>query len=247
MARYTPGLPPAHCPLPTAVRYNPVMPGPEPQFSMYVFTVLLLVVGASVVMFWWLAVRWTVRRHWAATAEWARTQGMTLRSVDYDARESIDLPEVLADVQKLNPDVRAMLQDERRTLLRFITPTTPHSQQIHSPSTWHVLLLKLEVTWPATALRPAANHVSLVDLLPLTSFPSLTSNERFVVFGTDTRSARQIANSSALTLLPADVGLLLIGPFLILDFSTRPFDTIEFGRALALAEQIVSFLPTATV
>jgi hypothetical protein len=44
-------------------------------------------------------------------------------------------------------------------------------------------------------------------------------------------------------LLPPDVGLLLAGENLVLDFSTRPFDPLELQRVDALAEQIVMHLP----
>jgi hypothetical protein len=47
-------------------------------------------------------------------------------------------------------------------------------------------------------------------------------------FGQDPVAARRLAASSLRTLLPKDVGLLLSGKHLLLDFSTRPFDTIEF-------------------
>jgi len=45
------------------------------------------------------------------------------------------------------------------------------------------------------------------------------------------------------SLLPPDVGLLLHGRHLVLDFSDRPFDAIEFGRMLALADQLAARLP----
>ena len=35
------------------------------------------------------------------------------------------------------------------------------------------------------------------------------------------------------------IGLLLHGEYLLLDFSERPFDPIEFGRMLAVADQLV--------
>jgi len=217
--------------------------GASGQFSVYVFLVLVTVVVASVTMFWWLAVRWTVRRNWAALNEWARTRGMTVQSVDDGTTPSIELPSVLSDLAPLGPTVRVLITDGKRTLVSLVTPTTPHSREVASPSNWHVLLYKLEVAWPPTALRPAANAVSLVDLLPLTSFPSLTNSERFVVFGTESVAAKRIAGSSIRALLPPDTGMMLLGQFMVFDFSARPFDPIEFGRAIALAEQMTTFLP----
>jgi hypothetical protein len=44
-------------------------------------------------------------------------------------------------------------------------------------------------------------------------------------------------------LTPPNVGLLLHGQRLILDFSHRPFDEIELTRMTSLAEQLVAHLP----
>lgn len=225
-------------------------PGPLPQFSVYVFVALIAVAIASAGTFWWLCVRWTTRRRWSELVDWARGQGFAVRSAEGAGGAAADaaaipLPPVLAPLASLGPTVRLSIGGDRQALVSLTTPTTPYSQAPNQPANWHVLLHRLEAAWPATALRPASNHVSLVDLMPLTSFPSLTTNERFVVFGTDARAAKQLAASSARALLPPDVGLLLVDDWLILDFSARPFDTIEFGRQLALADQVVSFLPAA--
>jgi hypothetical protein len=67
--------------------------------------------------------------------------------------------------------------------------------------------------------------------------------DRFIVFGTDSAAARALSKSHARALLPPDVGLLLHGRHVVLDFSTRPFDGIELGRMVALAEQLVQHLP----
>ena len=61
--------------------------------------------------------------------------------------------------------------------------------------------------------------------------------------GTDSAAARVVSKSMLRSLLPADLGLLLHGRRLVLDFSDRPFDAIEFGRMLALADQLVTRMP----
>ena len=43
-----------------------------------------------------------------------------------------------------------------------------------------------------------------------------------------------------MALLPHDLGLVLQGRRLILDFSTRPFDGIELSRIVALVEQLAA-------
>src|SRR5205823_5115492 len=98
--------------------------------------------------------------------------------------------------------------------------------------------------WPATGLRPRACASSVLDLFPqLGSFPSLLSPERFVIFGVDPAAARRVAKSSLSALLPPDVGLLLHGSSLVLDFTARPFDAMELSRMCALVDQLVAHLP----
>jgi hypothetical protein len=94
---------------------------------------------------------------------------------------------------------------------------------------------------PPAGLRPA--HVrpgcSVIDLFKLTPFHSL-GNDRFAVHASEGRTANRLANSSVRALLPPDVGLLMHGRVILLDFSSRPFDPIELDRMIALAEQIAT-------
>ncbi|MEA2707785.1 MAG: hypothetical protein QOF78_386, partial [Phycisphaerales bacterium] len=94
-----------------------------------------------------------------------------------------------------------------------------------------------------TGLRPANQPASLLDQFSLSSYPRMGETDRFIVFGTDSAAARALSKSHARALLPPDVGLLLHGRHVVLDFSTRPFDGIELGRMVALAEQLVQHLP----
>lgn len=111
---------------------------------------------------------------------------------------------------------------------------------------WRLLIRQLETTWYPTGARPvAARRPSLLDLYSLSSFPLLGNAERFVIYGTDSAAARALGRSSARALLPPDVGLLLHGRYLVLDFSDRPFDAVEFNRMLAVADQVVAHLPVA--
>jgi hypothetical protein len=109
--------------------------------------------------------------------------------------------------------------------------------------TWNLLVRTIGGEWPPTGLRPANAASSALDLFSLTSFPTLAGTERFIAYGTDSSAARVLSRSMLRSLLPPDVGLLLHGGHLVLDFSGRPFDTIEFGRMLALAEQLATHVP----
>jgi hypothetical protein len=92
-------------------------------------------------------------------------------------------------------------------------------------------------------LRPANAKGSLLDLFSLSSFPGMGEVDRFMIFGTDSVAAKLLSASPARALLPPDIGLLLSGTRLALDFSSRPFDPIELGRMTALADQLVAHLP----
>ena len=43
-------------------------------------------------------------------------------------------------------------------------------------------------------------------------------------------------------MVPPDVGVLVQGDVLVLDFSARPFDDLEFNRMSALADQLAQKL-----
>src|SRR5205807_968818 len=91
---------------------------------------------------------------------------------------------------------------------------------------------------PPTAIRPTSASSSVIDLFSLAPFPLLPISERYALLGTDAAQARRIASADIAGLLPPNVGLLLHGPDLVLDFSPRPFDRLEFTRMLALADQM---------
>jgi hypothetical protein len=83
---------------------------------------------------------------------------------------------------------------------------------------------------------------SLLDLMGLSQFPSLAVGQRFAVMATASTAARALSDSASRTLLPADIGLLVSGDYLVLDFSTRPFDPIELDRMIAVAQQLAQMI-----
>jgi len=66
----------------------------------------------------------------------------------------------------------------------------------------------------------------------------LGGTDRFVVYAVDSDAASQLPQSTIRSLLPSDLGLLLLRHVLILDFSSRPFDELEFSRLIPLAKQL---------
>jgi hypothetical protein len=200
--------------------------------SPLVLGTLFIILGASVGVFVALVRRETRRRRAVALAEWARSRGLRI------AANPNDLP-ALAPLRQFNAKVRCAIGGQDVTLARLQTADAGLTAAAASPRTWSVMVRKLPCRWPTTALRPTARTVSLVDLFSLSSYPSLMPTERFMIFGSEARAAGALAESEVPALLPADVALVLHQEHLILDFSERPFDEIEFDRMIDLSQQLV--------
>lgn len=216
---------------------------PSPWISVEVLATLFVILAGSAATFWALVRRWESHRQWLALGEWATQHG--LRSSGQDLTR---LPPPLESLANRQPVIRLCIGNESTTLMQFQTAPPqpqPGGPPIASgPAIWHVLLRKLDSPpWRPTGLRPTSIGASLLDLFSLVGFPQLGPSDRFTLFGADSADARALANSMTRSLLPPDVGLLLLGDHLILDFSDRPFDEIELDRMLALAEQVVEKLP----
>jgi hypothetical protein len=199
-------------------------------FSWVILFTLLLVLGSSVAVFVWQVRRWTTHRGWRDLLDWSRERGFTLSRPDDVAGEPFDRLNSTATI------TTALESDKTRALqLRLANNGTR----------WHVLVRQMSSGWPTTGLRPSTAPASLIDEFALSSYPQMGDVTRFVVFGSDSHAARILSKSEARALLPPDVGLLLHGQYLVLDFSARPFDGIELGRMVALADQLVGHLPAA--
>ena len=196
-------------------------------FSWHVLLVLLVVLALAAAMFAVLVHRWTSGREQFALSDWGKSRGFALA----DPKNAQSLPGNLKNM----PSVIGALVSNKTAMLCL------QGEQ----DRWHALVRKIDSNWQPTALRPAEATTSLLDLYSLSSYPTLGNTERFVVFGTDSAAARALSATAARGLLPPDIGLLLVGPHLVLDFTERPFDPIEFDRMNALAEQLVAHLPTA--
>jgi len=191
------------------------------------------VFGSSVVVCWALIKRWTTGRRMTALSEWTGEHGFAIRRA---ARVSVT-PAIAAAKETLLPVIS--LTDATTRLIQLDTPGKSTENAIR----WNVLSRSIEATWPPTALRPVNAERTFVDLFQLESFPVLGAGERFLVCGADKPAARILAKSSVRGLLPADVGLILHGNELLLDFTGRPFDEIEFGRMIAVVDQVAGKLP----
>jgi len=174
--------------------------------------------------------------------DWSRERGFKLSRPQSAAREPFD--------RFKGARVMTMLESgETRAMQLEVPPAAAAPEGAGAgaaavePSRWHVLVRQISSAWPATGLRPAHLPASLLDQFSLSSYPRMGETDRFIVFGTDSAAARILSKSHARALLPPDIGLLLHGRHMVLDFSTRPFDGIELGRMVALADQLVRHLP----
>src|SRR3954447_8238821 len=215
------------------------MPLAPPAFSPLVLLTLVVIVVGSAVTFSLLVRRATSHRQWVALSDWARDHGFRFTRV---APEQPPSPFHL--LQNTTAVTRLSLSKGATTFLQVEAASAGNTASgADRRILWNLIVREIESEWLPTGLRPTNATASVLDLFSLASFPTLGSTDRFVAFGTDSSAARVVSKSMLRSLLPADVGLLLIGRQLILDFSDRPFDSIEFGRMMSLTDQLVKHLP----
>jgi hypothetical protein len=227
----------------------------QPPLSNAIMFALLVIFGASLAIFLLHVRSWTTRRRWVSLSEWASERGMKV------ARRALtDIPAPIDQLRQFNEHPRARMRLDGggkrlagTTIMQFDTggggavdeqfeidfPAEHDHHHARPRAAWNVLIRRLpdgRSRVPA-ALRPGTAQASVIDFFPLTRFNSL-SNDRFAVLAIDGRTANRLAKSSARALLPQDVGLLLYGEHLVLDFSARPFDPTELDRLLAVADQV---------
>lgn len=228
--------------------YSLIIAAIEPRPSLTIILTLLLMLGGSIAMFALLVRRWTSRRQWLSLADWARQ-----RRIKLQARDLVRMPPPLIELERVGARLRLQLSGGPMSILQFDTDERENVQRPGSDSAtptidaalsrprWNVLLRKLGAgkSHPPAALRPAnlPSGSSVIDLFRLTAFHSL-SNDRFAILAIDAKTGVRLSNSSARALLPADIGLLLTDQYLVLDFSTRPFDPVELDRMISVAEQV---------
>jgi hypothetical protein len=212
--------------LPSSILHPPTTVS---TFSFGVLVTLLVILVASGRLFYLLTQQWTTRRPIEALREWADEREFRLHE-----SAGVELPPAMRGLATLDPRIEMILTRGPVMLVRLTTLARPTSPR----PVWNLLIRESAEARNPAGLRPASAGRSLVDLFSLNGFPSLLPPERFVAFAMDSKDARLMAASPARGLLPADIGLLVHGPYLTLDFSARPFDAIEFDRMLAIMEQV---------
>jgi hypothetical protein len=190
---------------------------------------LLAILGSSTFMLMQLLRRHTVGRERFVKWEWSVNRGF--RTGELGAVQIEGLEEIQG--QSLRAIEHYRSRAENVSILRLHTIGTDDVVR-----TWHLLVQTVDAYSTPIALRPVGATSSIVDLMNLTLFPKLSGAVRFAVYGLRAIDARKLVTSHALALLPPDIGLIRNADQLILDFTARPFDTVEFSRALAIAEQL---------
>lgn len=201
-----------------------------------ILTLLLAMLSASALVFWMLVRRMTVQRQQISLIEWGKQAGLKLVSPDPS-----HLIGSLRLLRENGAAVEICLENPRTRLLKLHMDEAPAGRS-HLPANWNILLRGLEQDWKPAGLRPSSAVASVLDFFSLSSFPTAGGTERFLLFAIDSDAAAAFPVSAAQALLPQDVGLLMHGREMILDFSQRPFDDLEFDRLIALAEQLAAKL-----
>jgi hypothetical protein len=217
---------------------------PSLWLSVEVLATLSVLLAVSAATFRALVRRWESHRPSLALAEWGKEHGF--RDI---AKDNANLPPPLDVISAREPVVRLAMASDKYVLTQFQTAAIQQLNGMPGTTgkvTWNLLIRRVELPWHPTGLRPTGAHTSALDLFSLSSFPLLGTTERFTIFGTDSAAARALSASMTRSLLPPDIGMYLHGNHLVLDFSDRPFDEIEFNRMLSLADQISQKLPAPT-
>jgi hypothetical protein len=200
-----------------------------------IVTLLLAMLSASALVFWILVRRMTVQREHVALVEWGKQAGLELVAPD-----SSHLRGALHVLLRSVAAVEVCLANPTTRLLRVRTQTAaPAGGKLPDrESHWSIVVRALDRDWKPVGLRPSSASRSLLDFFSLSSFPMAGGAERFLLFAIDSEAAAEFPVASAQALLPHDLGLLMHGREMIIDFSDRRFDGLEFDRLVALAEQL---------
>ncbi|HSZ56244.1 MAG TPA: hypothetical protein VK797_11325 [Tepidisphaeraceae bacterium] len=200
-----------------------------------VLGVLLLALASSSATFWALVRRWTTQRQLVALIEWGKNAGFRVAPA---AQRRLVPP--LAVLQSHAARIETQLTNQTTTIVRLWcdspAPVQPRQQVVEV--SWNLLARRVETDWKAAGLRPTDAPRSVLDYFSLSSFSTIGEIERFVLYAADSAAAGEFPDSTARSLLPPDIGLLLYGHWLVLEFSRRPFDDLEFNRLIALAAQL---------
>ena len=193
--------------------------------------------AVSLLVFWVLARRWTVQSRWMDLADWAAENRLKLCT-----RNAPTPPEASRLFGDTAVKALLSLSDDQTTILQ-LEAAAPAPSTIGRVLRWNIIIRRLEPAWPTVALRPVGRPTSIPDYLPLNRMYGTIPGERFAAYGENRSATLALADSAARGLLPPDIAMVLLDHHLMLDFSTRPFDSLTLHRMDALAAQLLLHLP----
>ena len=199
-------------------------------FDWTIFLALALICAASLIVFFVNVRRETTHRAQHRLIDWGHRNGFRRTDLDIGAPAPCD---------RLTPALDLKISFASRTTRLVHLRGSPQGYG-DAPEHWNLAIRGVGRSSPPVGLRSAEDRRSIVDLFHLAPAPHQPAAARFTIVGEDVVASRALADGSSRSLLPGDLSLLRIDEFLVIDFSDRPFDEIEFGRMLALLDQLAS-------
>lgn len=196
-----------------------------------IVVVLLAILAASSVIFFVSVHRETTHRAQLRLAEWAEQNRFARMNAEFGPPRPVD--RVAGPAMSLTVGLY-----DWNTKLVHLRSSAPDPGE--PPLQWNLAIRHLATMSPPVGLRSTEAARSIVDLFNLEPSPRQAAGARFTIVGEDLIASARLADGSSRALLPADLSLLRIDDYLVLDFSHRPFDPIELGRILALLDQMAS-------
>lgn len=207
----------------------------RPLYTLEILAVLGVVLAASSVTFAVLVRRWTTQRRRVSMTEWGKQRGFELKTLEVS-----QLGPPLETLKKFGARPVTCLETAGTQIVQVVSdpPPRPDGRPGAGEVVWNLLVRRIEPPRIPAGLRPAYDRHSFLDLFSLSSFPAAGGTDRFVVYAADSEAAQTFPHESLRAMVPSDVGLLVYGDAVVLDFSVRPFDDLEFNRLTALADQL---------
>jgi hypothetical protein len=207
--------------------------------SATVLAVLAVMLAGSLAIFSLLARHVAKKHRLSVLRHWARKHGARL----LEAPSRDPAPPPLKMLSPYHPRNKLTVAAANWAIVELTTDSPPEAKG--NIPRWRLLAMQSDKMdqCPPTGLRPVRHVVSFIDLFGLSSFPSLNAPEGFVLFGSEPPFAAAFASALAEVpagnLLPRDIGVLVCGQSLWLDFSGRSMEATELDRILELAGQLL--------
>jgi hypothetical protein len=195
-----------------------------------IFLTLLLILAASSVVFFISVHRETAHRAQMRLAEWAEQNRFSRLNEEFGPPRPLD---------RVIPPMRLTIGLYNRNT-RLVHCRSPAPDPGDPPLQWNLAIRHVPTASQPVGLRSADATRSIVDLFKLEPSPRQSASARFVIVGEDLVASHRMAEGSSRALLPADLSLLRVDDYLVIDFSGRPFDPIELGRMLGLLDQLAT-------